>query len=165
MPAGRPAKPAAIKQLTKPTRKKDSKAVQSVWDAEPTANDYETIPDPRTLWNNLSACGVVKLSDRLAFARYESTYAILVKANKDIKERGLILHKDTQNECYNPSWRIWRDCCAILSQFEKEFGLTPAAKRGITQPLSVTEKPADQEDWYDKTRREQWANRHAPERK
>lgn len=109
---------------------------------------------------NLSRCGVVQMSDRLTFLRYESIYRKYMDAERDIKERGMILHKGATNECYNPSWRISRDCAEQLLKIEREFGLTPASKRGVTQPLSAAAKPAEEEDWYDKTRREQWEDRH-----
>lgn len=154
--AGRKPKPKAIKDATGRDHHGPQPAPAELdCDAGGTVElyaSYDTIPDPRDMWDSLCKAGVVKISDRLAYMRYVDLFHVYVNALKDVKERGEILLKNTVNERYNPSWRIMRDAAAEILKLESEFGLTPSSKR---RAFLIPEAAAKESDEYEQMRKAQ----------
>ncbi|MEG1825447.1 MAG: P27 family phage terminase small subunit [Cloacibacillus sp.] len=156
---GRKPKPAEPKELVgRSHHKKEAPPATLEIDAQPI-EDYNYLPSPGELWDNLIKAGVVKMSDRLAFVRYHDLLTIYTDAARDVGERGQILNKGKSNERYNPSWRIMRDAQQELSRLEAEFALTPSLKRRVMQPVDAAVFE-DGESEYEEMRKKQRKTRN-----
>lgn len=157
---GRKPKPKVLKDATgRDHHGAQPKQIEIECDTDIYAS-YDSIPEPRQLWDSMLKAGVVKTSDRLAFMRYVSLLNEYVVAQKDVKARGQILYKGKKNERYNPSWRIMRDSNDALLKLEAEFGMTPSSKRRVMQVFDTgAEKEGESE--YEKTREGQLKARYS----
>jgi P27 family predicted phage terminase small subunit len=93
----------------------------------------------------LRANGLLTLSDRAALAAYCVAYSRWVKAEEEIKVRGLLYKKQSGDYVTSPFVLISNAAMTLMKGFLSEFGMTPVSR---TRLSAVGEGGADANNPY-----------------
>ena len=135
MPAHR--KPTTLLELSGALRKNPNRRRGG----EPEFGGEATCPrhldrEARQEWRRcapgLRRLGLLTSVDRAAFAAYCACYSLALKAQRDIKEHGIILSGAKKN----PACTVLKDALQLMRQYGGEFGLSPASRSKVNMPTA-----------------------------
>jgi len=149
MPAGRPRKPTALKEL----EGNPGKRALNRPEPKPTVRipscpahlSGEAKKEWRRISKELLAVGLLTVVDRAALAGYCQAWARWVDAEKEISAPGFktICTTDKGYEHVNPWVQVSNSALKQMKSFLSEFGLTPASRSRIQVPQEKEEDEFD----------------------
>ena len=108
----------------------------------------EWLDDTATaLWDEfapqLKQGGVLTNVDRKSLELMCSAYSVILEADKQIKELGMVLHSDNGMSRQNPAYNIKSKASILYNQIAASFGLTPSSRQNVTLKVEVEEDEFD----------------------
>lgn len=140
-PRGRKPKPSHLKILDGNTGRRPKKSQE---DRSPRPRP--TAPEPpkalsaeaRAEWGRvvpeLDRIGMLTVVDRAALVVYCETWSTYVRAQADVKRRGVLVTGYRGSRVKNPALQIARDAAQLVRAMCSEFGLTPSSRGRMSVP-------------------------------
>jgi P27 family predicted phage terminase small subunit len=157
---GRIPKPAVMNALHGNPSKRKRKEGLTVTGNAPTPPAY-LIPHAKRLWREILAeFGDIQLvtgPDRYSFAAFCQALARTIQAEKILSEEGLVVREPVINRHgtvtdkvkikAHPAIAIAKMYGSQVSQIGSRFGLSPADRNRIAQPIPIDPDDDEPEDW------------------
>lgn len=139
MPAGRKPKPTKLKLVTgnpgkRALPKNEPKPNAEILPKPPSILKGEELKEWKRLGKELFRLGLLTDVDRSTFASYCVAWGSFVKAQQEIKKRGMIMKTKGGNLIQNPYLAIRNKSMEHMNKFGAEMGLSPSARArlGVT---------------------------------
>jgi P27 family predicted phage terminase small subunit len=98
--------------------------------------DTEALAEWNRVVPSLDALGLLTAVDRAALTAYCLAWSLLVGAQVEIVENGIMVYGQKGERVKNPAIQVQRDATATIKGFCAEFGLTPSARGRMSVPGS-----------------------------
>jgi P27 family predicted phage terminase small subunit len=146
--AGRPSKPAALKELagnpgTRPIQN-EPEFKQVEIPKCPTHLKGEARKEWKRVSQELYEAGLLGKVDRAALAAYCDAYAQWVEASKTLQSEKLVLTSPNGYMYQNPWLSIANKAKADMTKFMNEFGMTPASRKKVSVNAKNENDPYDE---------------------
>jgi P27 family predicted phage terminase small subunit len=107
--------------------------------------DREAKAEWKRVSAELAGCGLLSLVDRAALAAYCQIYSRWITAEKALAEEGLVIESAKGNPMANPHCQIAARALQQMKSYLVEFGMTPAARIRIAEPVNDDFLPGPEE--------------------
>jgi P27 family predicted phage terminase small subunit len=132
-PAPTPTNLKLLRGETRPSRIGSGEPMPR--EALPEAPDW-LADDARAVWDatvpELGAMGLAYAADTAALVVYCNAVAVHARAQRELDEHGVLVDGAHDVRVRNPAATVVSHSAAIISRYGREFGLTPAARVGLT---------------------------------